>query len=164
MARGNRHRFSQTVAGENEPLTIAKPFFPVSKSHPSKNAFPSDPQSSSSGCGSQIDEEMPASVKKQGWADVARGRQIGSRSDRRVTEEELDRLKQVFSDAVVISPEKLQAARSKWKTALIGKLLGRRMNPEFLAKAILFKWKVVGDLETCEERSVISCTHVFCLM
>ena len=56
-------------------------------------------------------------------------------------------IKRVFFDAVMISPEKLQAVHSKWKSALIGKFLGRRMDSDFIAKAISFKWKLVSDLE-----------------
>ena len=84
--------------------------------------LPSVPQISSPGDphSSGLDSKIPhspkirAPVKAQGWASVIRGSPLPAKNGRRVTAEELERLQQVFSDRVVILPDKLSEARQRW--------------------------------------------------
>lgn len=100
-----------------------------------------------------MDSKIPSSpkigapVKAQGWASVTRGSPLAAKNGRRVTAEELERLQQVFLDRVVISQDKLSEARQRWNCSLIGKFLGRCMDSDFIARALAYKWNLVGDLE-----------------
>jgi len=68
-----------------------------------------------------------------------RGKASGPKSNRRVSQEEVDRLKYVFSDTVIIPKERLDLAKEKWRGALIEKFLGRKMDSDFIGKALAHK-------------------------
>ena len=56
----------------------------------------------------------------QATATAKRGRRPGF-EERKVTPEGLDRLQQVFTEAVVFLEARIQKVRDKWKNDLIGK-------------------------------------------
>ena len=73
---------------------------------------------------------------------MGRGSSPGDRNDRRVSLEELQRLQQVFSETVVIQPERLEVARKNWGNALIGKFLGRG---GWILTSLLGLWSINGS-------------------
>ena len=74
------------------------------------------------------------------------GRKI-HRDDQRESVEELKRLLEVYTDAVIFPEERSKEARSKWSLALLGKFLGKKFDADFVTRDLRYKWRLVGDLE-----------------
>nr|XP_010943369.1 uncharacterized protein LOC105061108 [Elaeis guineensis] len=64
-----------------------------------------------------------------------------------VTEDEIARLQQLFTDSIVFTDKEVAGASKKWSNSLIGKLLGKGVQLDFLSKELKLRWGGLGDFK-----------------
>lgn len=88
------------------------------------------------------------SMRVRAWVAVAKLGGITAYIERRLTEEEMSHLQQVFNEILVILEERLVRNREQWKYSLIRKFFDNKVfDPEFLTRTLRCRWKIRGSYD-----------------